>query len=487
MNVFLSVKRLSPESRRTFFLLSAIVCLGCLLRLYRLGDWSLWLDELWTATRIRGSLNATIQTLIPSPFPPLYYILLNLWCRVFGYSEFALRLPSAICSTVGIIFIYKLSRAMFTREIGLTAALLLALSSYSINYAQDAKQYPMIWTLGLAAFYYLYLYIERRRLRDLVVHICVVVAAVYTLYIGFLFMAIHNIVFFLFKKKDQSPRDWLIGQGLVVLLYLPWLSRFAYTARHRSGVDWVQPISDYVFLIQDLFRQMCGISLGLSYCPRKSEIIIFLILTLSAFVRVSGPGNVRKMWDFTRSTRILLLWYVVPVVLLAWIDRMVYPLFVYRYVGFIHIPIIMLISKGISQYSAPIRKVLLGAMLFYLVIFQLFPYFYQGQRVVRFDWRGFVERLETRVQRGDLVIGNFEPEMDLYYTDRFFIQPFNWKEKDLSKGLAQKPFAGHKYRSVFVVLRWADSDYKPPQGYSLQERYSSPDRRLTYLWYRQDP
>ena len=135
-----------------FWVISIIFIMGLLVRLYRLGDPSLDENEIMTTVRINHSLLDTIYLLRHSEFPPLHYGILYLWVLAFGNSEWALRFPSAIFSSLTIIVIYKLGKELFTKDVGLISATLLAFSPFALNYAQNAKMYGLFWFLAGLSF-----------------------------------------------------------------------------------------------------------------------------------------------------------------------------------------------------------------------------------------------------------------------------------------------------------------------------------------------
>ena len=57
--------------------------------------------------------------------PPFSGYMLYPFCRLFGFSNFAIYLLSQICVTIGFIYIYKLSRCFFERDNSVIATLLI--------------------------------------------------------------------------------------------------------------------------------------------------------------------------------------------------------------------------------------------------------------------------------------------------------------------------------------------------------------------------
>ena len=124
---------------------ATITLLGCALRLYQMGDASLWSDEAFSAYWIHRPLSYLwTDGLIIETTPPLYYTLLKLWALFAGDSDAALRLFSAAASTATIPLVFLLGVELATPAAGLVAALLFALAPMQIYYAQEARVYAML-------------------------------------------------------------------------------------------------------------------------------------------------------------------------------------------------------------------------------------------------------------------------------------------------------------------------------------------------------
>ena len=136
----------------------ATVLVGAYLRLRRLGAESLWLDEALSVvyvTREYTTFELLFELPAEDPHPPLYYLLLDGWVAVFGTSEVAVRLPSALFGIATVVLVYALGAKLFGREAGIVAAALLAVSSFNLYYAREARMYTMLAALTLLSLYFL--------------------------------------------------------------------------------------------------------------------------------------------------------------------------------------------------------------------------------------------------------------------------------------------------------------------------------------------
>ena len=119
-----------------------ILLLGFILRLVSLNQ-SLWLDEAITVLAVKNhSFLQIITQYIGGDFhPPGFYLLLNLWTKIFGYSEVSARFPSVLFGVATIWIVYLLTKKLFSEKVGLLAAFLLAINPLHIYYSQEARMY----------------------------------------------------------------------------------------------------------------------------------------------------------------------------------------------------------------------------------------------------------------------------------------------------------------------------------------------------------
>ncbi len=150
-----------PNGLLHLFLLVAVLLSGTALRLHQLGASGLWVDEIFTA-RFAAPANTLAEVAegplnSPLPTPPLWFWITHVGLRLFGNSDFTVRVPSAFFGILGIAAIYKLGAALFgDRRVGLVAACLLALSPTHVHYAREARFYTIVPFLGMLSIYFLH-------------------------------------------------------------------------------------------------------------------------------------------------------------------------------------------------------------------------------------------------------------------------------------------------------------------------------------------
>ncbi len=143
-------KYFSKFHTKTSFLtavfVSIILLVAFLLRIYNLGDLSLWWDELLTGTYVTQILEIGIPV-SPSGFEYYwrgiaYHYVVSIFAFLFGTDEFWLRFPSVLFG-VGIIAVsYRMAKRI-DPQIAILTALILCFSTYNIEYSQFARFYAM--------------------------------------------------------------------------------------------------------------------------------------------------------------------------------------------------------------------------------------------------------------------------------------------------------------------------------------------------------
>src|SRR5947209_1740107 len=143
-------------------MVGALLALGLALFLAGLGQRSLWTPDEGRYAEVPHEMLASGDWLTPRlngvkyfEKPPLHYWLVAAAFSLLGETELAARLPCAICATAGLLIVYGFGAVCFGAEIGLLAALMLAVSPLYFALARmDIIDTPLMlfYTLGMAAW-----------------------------------------------------------------------------------------------------------------------------------------------------------------------------------------------------------------------------------------------------------------------------------------------------------------------------------------------
>lgn len=97
------------------------------------------------------------------PHPPLYFLLLSLWWKLFqSQNPFVLRALSACFSILVLVYSCLLTYKLAGREIAAGVAFFLAFSSWQIAHAQQVRMYALLSLCIVSAAYHLYVSLEHK-------------------------------------------------------------------------------------------------------------------------------------------------------------------------------------------------------------------------------------------------------------------------------------------------------------------------------------
>lgn len=223
---------------RLLSLLAILVGFG--LRLYHLGTESLWYDETVSVALAQKSIPDLIRHTAGDIHPPGYYLLLHGWQALthptpaFGL-EFLYAWPSLCSGVIVMVLLFAIGRTLINVQIAWLALWLAAVNPYHIWYSQEVRMYTVGAALGLLCLWALLQWWQplsaAMRWRWLAIYIVGGAAGLYTLYY-FLFtlLALNGIALWRWRCQSQTTvralGAWLLAQGVLLLLWSPWLPIF---------------------------------------------------------------------------------------------------------------------------------------------------------------------------------------------------------------------------------------------------------------------
>lgn len=147
--------------------LCCVLALAAWTRLYHLGVPSLWWDEILVPLTARFPISYILDfSRHCEMHPPLYHLVIKL-VEAAGVSDFALRLPSALCGLAAVYALYRVGAALYDRSVGILAAAFLAGSAMQVWHVRQVRPYAFLTLLFIFSFYYLLRFLRERRSRDL--------------------------------------------------------------------------------------------------------------------------------------------------------------------------------------------------------------------------------------------------------------------------------------------------------------------------------
>ncbi len=285
----LSRYKLFPETRSRFFiiLLTVTIILGVFFRFQELDRKVYWHDEVYTSFRAAGFTREEIdqdlfqnqvvqapelqkyQRLKPEStaadtlhalavedqiHPPFYYLIARGWMQLFGSSIIASRSLPVLLSLFSLPLMYALGLELFeSHGVALLATTFIAISPFSILFAQTARQYSLFTVFIIFSSYLLLKAIHSNRAIFWILYTLVSTLGFYTHLLFSLTLTSQAAYIFLLSSSPPLSKyrpskilwKFLIAFAIIILAYSPWITVVLTDYQHVKGtISWmIQTIS----------------------------------------------------------------------------------------------------------------------------------------------------------------------------------------------------------------------------------------------------
>jgi len=231
--------------------LGAVVAAGVGFRFWTRSD--LWLDEALTVNIARLALADLPDALRRDGAPPLFYVLLHLWVRVFGDTDLGVRALSGVIGVATLPVAWLAGRRLgsgdeaLRRRRAVAVLVVLASSPYAIRFSTEARMYALTMLLVFAGYLAVRAALDRPRLVPLAAVAGCTAALLYTQYWAlYLVPTVAATLGWWAWRGDPArrrPARRTLGALVVgVVGFLPWVGVFLYQLAH-TGTPWDRPKS----------------------------------------------------------------------------------------------------------------------------------------------------------------------------------------------------------------------------------------------------
>jgi uncharacterized membrane protein len=181
------------------------------------------LMEFSKPTTLRGTVVDLVAS-DPHHTPP-YYLLLNLWSRLFGLEPGKLRLLSAVFSLAAVAALYWFALELFQSHlIAATSIWLYGLSPFELIYAQQAREYSLWILLTILSSASLACAARRPRFTSWLLYFLFTCTMLWTHLLSIWIVIAHSAFMAIHFRRNKKVLIWF---GLVAALSLlslaPWL------------------------------------------------------------------------------------------------------------------------------------------------------------------------------------------------------------------------------------------------------------------------
>ena len=209
-------------NKKTFFILFFIILVASLLRVPTIEKASLWLDEGYSLRNIiSGDFWGEIKDAEGTPF--LYFGFLKGWSSVFGFSEFALRIPSVVFDLLAIVVMFFLTRKLYDARTGLLVSGVMTLSPINIMLSQEARPYTLALLLAVTSTFFLVKFLKEGGKINRLFYVLFTSLMLFTHNLA-IFVFVGQLIYSLKNHMKIRHLSWvLFVTGLVYSFNLPFL------------------------------------------------------------------------------------------------------------------------------------------------------------------------------------------------------------------------------------------------------------------------
>lgn len=295
---------------------------------------SLWGDESFTAVAVQESFGRMLQIVAKDTAPPLYYILLFIWTRIFGHSETAIRSLSVLLYLGTIITVYLIAKKVWDKKTGLLAILLTLANPFLFPFSFEGRMYAILVFFVTLSFYF---FISKNNLG----YILASTSALYSHHYAVLALVFQ--FFWRLAITKNLKKNWLkfIKPYFIIgLLYLPWIYPLYKQVTMVSTGFWLGKPN-----LKDLGAIYLKYFIGEKIIFNWQKYLLILPILII----------ILKKWKYKKRENLILLgWVLTPVILAFLLSQGKTSLFYDRYLIFIIPGLMLLLVGGWRKFSLPL-------------------------------------------------------------------------------------------------------------------------------------
>ena len=421
----------------TVVALGIIVLLGLALRLYRIEEESVCLEEYVCVAHLDAPDLVTFIRQVRSsdpPMAPLSFALAYVWSRLAGDSIVTVRLLFVIIGAFIIPLAYSFAREfyggnVFGRRAGLVAALCVAMSPVHIFHAQEVRFYALLTLLAVVSAYSLMKALRGEGVRWWILNVLANILIPWTHLLGAFVLFTEGLFLIVFHfRKWRTIAAWSLAHLILLIPWAFWLKTMRPEPDVASAVFGLpRPVALFYDLFADDVAYLssagprpAGYTWGF-IPPALSQGIVaihpwldgmmiagFCIAALWLAWRTAqairsehGRGDGRPSRPGSGECAFLLMWLVVPILTMVALGYLWRPCYSSRYS--IYSSLALYLAAGGAIASIPRRGLRTGAVGALAVL-----YAYQASLALpgpaRTDWKSAAAFIRSTGTPNDLIL-----------------------------------------------------------------------------------
>lgn len=466
------------DNKKYLTLLGFILLAGTLMRLFKLAQSPVWLDEAHTIWIAGKNFPDMIQYInIFEVHPHFYYAFIHFWMKFAGTDIFLLRLPSALMASAAIYMAFLLAREISGTKVALIAALLVSFSNFEILYAQEVRMYSvLLFSTPLICYNFI------RAMKTGGRHywgffVLSSLLGIYNDYRTALPVAICNLFFLVFHKnfKDQL-KNILMADILTVILSVPLIPIFLHQTGPAGGgtsINIFYSDVSFILVMKTIFSLFGGFIL-----PVSNLFIIIFALALLTLVSVGVFRHYKDAGKFALLLPLIFVLSLIAVILYSILRTRIYSI---NNMMFLSPVFLILVSQSLFELKKKF------APLFFIVLIVFFGInavcnnlWFNNPCYNKQDFRTVVNYIMPQIKPGDKIA--LVPEyqnfaFDYYYKGNntiLYLTPRTLMNPEVQQSL-QEPgrvwwiFASDGYLDpAGKVRRWVSGNYRIIQAVEVE-------------------
>jgi len=422
-----------PTNKKNILFLSIIfVLIGIFLRTYQLNFENYWLDEMisfWVADPSLSFSDTFSRRDQIEQSPILFDLILKKYLEFFGYNPQIGRHVPLIFGILSIPLLGVLSYQVSKNNSFLLSILLISINIYLIKYSQETRPYSLVFFLSTVnlIFYYKIISTNITFSKKIFFFLLFVIFSVVTFsshpftFILFFSQILNSLYFFLFFKK----KNYLFFLSIPIILLIYLFLNFDYIISQLSYNEFFLSHESWKFFYNYYFSRFFGSKImGLVYLST----LIYLIITFRKKLFLTLNNYLVLVFVFLFS-------YIVPLVY----SYLKTPILTDRYIIFVLIPILILISSLIFEIEN--KKIKIFLLVFILVPTIINNYIEIKYRIItKPEFTKFLNNIEkdefknltinVPIKKELKVVENYIASLNEFKTKNFKIYNINKVSKD---------------------------------------------------------
>jgi len=282
---------LAPSRNGALWALGGLIALGFAVRFASLGVQSYHHDEVITVARVipGGFVHMLEEVKRSESNPPLYYVLVWGWAKLFGTGEVAIRSLSALFGLGTVPIAYLIGAELSNRRAGLIAAGIVAVNPMLIWYSQEARSYALLVFFCAASLLFFARTLRTRERGDIALWALASALALCSHYFAVFAVGIEAAwLSVALRDRWRTVLPAVLGVGVVGLALVPLIA----AQNNPTHIGWI----DHSLLSTRVFQTGVSFLIGetghvIAEPPRERYALLPAVLFAAALLLVALRGS----------------------------------------------------------------------------------------------------------------------------------------------------------------------------------------------------